>query len=162
SGPRTGLYIVCSNNGQGVGAPLLGVRSAKLLAIGPTGGQLTRMPRVVAHFLQKALFTTSHMLVLILAGLASCALARKWQSLMLAIAVPFYYLAAQSLLHTEYRYVLGIHYFAFIAAAITLSIAVSCCVQLSKVLAQSRDHATGNLGDQPSLAQEQRDPEEVL
>jgi len=102
------------------------------------------------------------MLVLILAGLASCALARKWQSLMLVIAVPFYYLAAQSLLHTEYRYVLGIHYFAFIAAAITLSLAVSCCAQLSKVLAQSRDHATGNLRDQPSLAQEQRDPKEVL
>ena len=162
SGPRTGLYMVCSNNGQGVGAPLLGVRSAKLIAIGPTGGQLTRMPRVAAHFLQKALFTTSHMLVLILAGLASCALARKWQSLMLVIAVPFYYLAAQSLLHTEYRYVLGIHYFAFIAAAIALSLAVSCCAQLSKVLAQSRDHATGNLRDQPSLAQEQRDPKEVL
>jgi hypothetical protein len=162
SGPRTGIYMVCSNNGQGSGVPVLDVLGAKLLAIGPTGGQITRLPRVVLHFLQKALFTTSHTLVLIFAGLASCALARKWQSLILVVAVPFYYLAAQSMLHTEYRYVLGIHYFAFIGAAITLSLAVSSCSQIVKALTRGQPHVPGDLRDEPSLAPEHRDHEEVL
>jgi hypothetical protein len=36
------------------------------------------------------------------------------------LAVPLYYLLAQSAFHTEYRYVLAIHYFLFIMAAVTL------------------------------------------
>jgi len=34
--------------------------------------------------------------------------------------VPVYYLCAQSAFHTEYRYILAIHYFLFTAAAVTL------------------------------------------
>jgi hypothetical protein len=154
SGPRTGVYTIFSNNGQGTGSAALAVRGARLVAIGPTGGHITRLPRIVIHFLQKVLFTTSHMLVLIFAGLASCAIATKWRSLVLVVAVPFYYLAAQSLLHTEYRYVLSIHYFVLIAAAVTLSCAVSCCSELARVLAPRLTHRIGTLKREPALAQE--------
>ncbi len=39
------------------------------------------------------------------------------------LLVPAYYVGVQSSLHTEYRYVLAIHYFLFIIAAVTLYIA---------------------------------------
>ena len=39
------------------------------------------------------------------------------ESLALLLVVPFYYFCTQSALHTEYRYVLVIHYFLFLFAA---------------------------------------------
>ena len=140
SGSRTAVLIAFSNNGQGAGNSNVSVRGAQLLALGPTGGRIARFPRFVIHFLQKALFTTSHMLILIVAGLALCVLAKNWRTLFLISAVPLYYLVAQSLLHTEYRYVLGIHYFAFIAAAITLSCAFSCSKELAKGVVLRQGH----------------------
>jgi hypothetical protein len=154
SGPRSSLYIVFSNNDQLTGPAFVGVREARLIAIGPASSQIARVPRILVHFLQKALFTTSHMLILIFAGLVSCAIAARWRSLLLVIAVPFYYLAAQSLLHTEYRYVLGIHYFVLIAAAVTLSCALSCCNELARVLAPRLSHRMGTLKREPALARE--------
>jgi Dolichyl-phosphate-mannose-protein mannosyltransferase len=38
---------------------------------------------------------------------------KNWQSLIILLAVPFYYFCVQSTLHTEFRYVLVIHYFLF-------------------------------------------------
>jgi hypothetical protein len=46
--------------------------------------------------------------------------ARRTRALAALVAVPLYYLCVQSALHTEYRYVLAIHYFLFIAAAAAL------------------------------------------
>jgi hypothetical protein len=40
--------------------------------------------------------------------------------LLVLLAVPVYYLCAQSALHTEYRYVLVIHHFLFVLAAVSL------------------------------------------
>jgi hypothetical protein len=41
---------------------------------------------------------------------------KKWRALVVLLAVPVYYLCVQSALHTEYRYVLAVHYFLFAAA----------------------------------------------
>jgi hypothetical protein len=140
SGSHAKLYIALSNNGQGLGPAVLGISAAKLIAVGPTRGLVTRIPRVAIRSLQKVLFTTSSMLVLIFVGFGFCVLAKRFQSLVLIMAVPFYYLAAQSMLHTEYRYVLGIHYFVFIAAAITLDCGFSFCKDLIRRLASSYRH----------------------
>jgi uncharacterized membrane protein YqjE len=43
--------------------------------------------------------------------------ARKQRTLLLLFIVPAYYLCVQSALHTEYRYVIAIHYFFFVLAA---------------------------------------------
>ena len=67
--------------------------------------------------LQK-LFITAIFLPLILCGFALLVYRRQFQTLALLTAVPLYYLCFQSVLHTEYRYVLVIYYFFFVLAAL--------------------------------------------
>jgi hypothetical protein len=71
------------------------------------------------------------MLALILAGAVMLALSRQWRALVVVFAVPVYYLGAQSVLSTEYRYILAIHYFVFILAAVSLCTVVSWSYQLA-------------------------------
>jgi hypothetical protein len=60
------------------------------------------------------------MLPLIGMGIILLAIAERWRALLIVLAVPAYYLCVQSAFHTEYRYILAIHYFLFVAAATTL------------------------------------------
>ncbi len=64
------------------------------------------------------LFITAIFLPLILIGAAILLYQRQFQSLAILLVVPFYYFSTQSALHTEYRYVLVIHYFLFVLAAV--------------------------------------------
>ncbi|PYT05515.1 MAG: hypothetical protein DMF65_00065, partial [Acidobacteria bacterium] len=79
----------------------------------------TRAPRLAVRAAQK-LFVTALDLPLVLLGLFTLARTRQTRALAVLLAVPVYYLCAQSALHTEYRYVLAVHYFLFIAAAAAL------------------------------------------
>jgi len=79
----------------------------------------TRAPRLAVRAAQK-LFITALDLPLVLLGLFILARTRRTRALAILLAVPLYYLCAQSALHTEYRYVLAVHYFLFIAAAAPL------------------------------------------
>ncbi|HEV2861654.1 MAG TPA: glycosyltransferase family 39 protein [Pyrinomonadaceae bacterium] len=77
----------------------------------------THYPRLVVSFAQKA-FITAVMLPLMLAGLVlAFREAGRRRALALLVVVPAYYVCVQSALHTEYRYVLAIHYFLFAFAA---------------------------------------------
>ncbi|MFN2413804.1 MAG: hypothetical protein ABR603_01545, partial [Pyrinomonadaceae bacterium] len=78
-----------------------------------------RAPRLALRALQK-LFVTAVFLPLYLAGLFLLVRARRWRALAALLVVPVYYLCAQSPLHTEYRYVLAVHYFLFVVAAVAL------------------------------------------
>jgi hypothetical protein len=69
--------------------------------------------------LQK-LFITALFLPLTLIGAGILVYHRKFQTLAILLAVPCYYFCTQSALHTEYRYVLVIHYFLFVLAALAL------------------------------------------
>lgn len=71
------------------------------------------------RFVQK-LFTTALLLPLVLIGAGLLVQRRQWQSLAILLVVPFYYFCTQSALHTEYRYVLVIHYFLFVLAAVAI------------------------------------------
>jgi len=66
------------------------------------------------------LFITALFLPLILIGSGILIYRRQFQTLALLLAVPGYYFCAQSALHTEYRYVLVIHYFLFVLAAVAI------------------------------------------
>jgi 4-amino-4-deoxy-L-arabinose transferase-like glycosyltransferase len=85
--------------------------------------RLERTPRP-GSFLPVAviqrLFITAVFLPLTLAGLVLLAREKKWRALALLSAVPVYYLCVQSALHTEYRYVLAVHYFFFVAAGLAV------------------------------------------
>ena len=71
------------------------------------------------HILQQ-LFITAVFLPLTLIGAGILFYRRQFQTLALLLAVPGYYFCTQSALHTEYRYILVIHYFLFILAAVAL------------------------------------------
>lgn len=71
------------------------------------------------RFLQK-LFITAIFLPLVLIGAGLLVHRRQFRNLAILLAVPFYYFCTQSALHTEYRYVLVIHYFLFVLAALAV------------------------------------------
>jgi hypothetical protein len=60
---------------------------------------------------------------LIIVGVVALAVARRNRELLILLVVPVYYLLAQSFFHTEYRYILAIHYFLFVMTAVTLYLA---------------------------------------
>ena len=60
------------------------------------------------------------MLPLLIVGLALLVISRRWRALVILLVVPAYYLSVQSAFHTEYRYILAMHYFLFIAAGVTV------------------------------------------
>jgi hypothetical protein len=66
------------------------------------------------------LFITAIFLPLVLSGAGILIYRRKFPSLAILLIVPCYYFCSQSALHTEYRYVLVIHYFLFVLAAVAI------------------------------------------
>lgn len=81
------------------------------------------------------LFVTALILPLVLIGAGVAVYERRKQTLAIVLMVPFYYFCVQSALHTEYRYVLVIHYFLFLLAALGLyRITCKLASQLAKSL----------------------------
>jgi hypothetical protein len=120
SGDRDQVLLVVSNNGTADEAPFVQLGQAKMVEFGPTPNAWTGIPRAIVRGVQKNLYVARHMIPLILAGVILMILARRGRALALLLAVPLYYLLVQSALHTEYRYILAIHYFLFMIAAITI------------------------------------------
>jgi hypothetical protein len=117
SGERTGLRLVISNDILGQSQPVVEVAGAELFKIGATPYRATAYPRAVVRGIQKNVFKTDLMRTLIVLGIALLALAKRKTALLCLLAVPVYYMAVQSALHTEYRYILVIHFFLFVIAA---------------------------------------------
>lgn len=112
--------IVVDNAGAKGVTPILQIGQAQLYTLGPASFTWTRTPRAVLRLIQK-LFVTAAMLPLAIFGLIMLILARERRStIIILLVVPAYYLCIQSALHTEYRYVLAIHYFLFILVAVAL------------------------------------------
>jgi hypothetical protein len=118
SGDRGEVRLVVSNNGAP--RPALALGRAQLMALGPTPHLWTRPLRALARGVERNLYTTGRMVPLVLIGIALLALARRRPALIALLSVPVYYLLLQSAFHTEYRYIIAMHYFLFIMAAITL------------------------------------------
>ena len=137
--------IVFSNNGAGSQPPLIEVEQIELFHLGATPNQWTRYPRSVIRGLQKNVFKTNLMLPIVVAGILLLAAARKWRALVLLLAVPLYYLVAQSPLSTEFRYILAIHSFLYVFAGVTLtsfggSMALAVRGAARRVLETKRTH----------------------
>jgi hypothetical protein len=84
----------------------------------PTAGEWSRYCRPVLRALQKNIFITTYLLALIALGISALTLTKQWAIAGLLLAIPGYFLTAQAILHTEYRYILAIHYFLLILAAV--------------------------------------------
>jgi hypothetical protein len=117
SGPHEQVRVVLSNNG---GAAIAEVGAVALYEQGQTAQAWTRWLRPLVRGVQKNLYTTGRMLVLIGSGLLLLLVARRWQVLVVLLAVPVYYLLTHPAFSTEYRYILAMHFFLFVLAATTL------------------------------------------
>ena len=82
-----------------------------------SSGDVARLLHSMLRGIQK-LFITAIILPFILVGTGVLIYERHFQTLAILLVVPFYYFCTQSALHTEYRYVLVIHYFLFVLAAL--------------------------------------------
>ena len=76
------------------------------------------------------LFITAIFLPLALIGAGILLYGRHFQKLAILLVVPCYYFCTQSALHTEYRYVLVIHYFLFALAAVAVY-SIACRIRQS-------------------------------
>ncbi|MFP5264314.1 MAG: ArnT family glycosyltransferase [Blastocatellia bacterium] len=117
SADRRQVRLVFSNSGASTARRSIRVGRVEMFEAGPTPNQWTRHPRTLIRGLQKNIFKTALVRSLILAGVWLLWLAGRRRGLAALLAVPAYYLLAQSAFHTEYRYILAIHYFLFVAAA---------------------------------------------
>jgi 4-amino-4-deoxy-L-arabinose transferase-like glycosyltransferase len=100
-------------------ASMLRLERTPLSTTLPVSEGLTRVPRIVLRAAQK-LFITAVFLPLYLAGLVLLLRERRGRGLAALLTVPLYFLCVQSALHTEYRYVLAVHYLLFVVAAFAL------------------------------------------
>jgi hypothetical protein len=136
SGRNTEARLVLSNNGTVASRSVVQAGLPQIFEIGPTPQTWTRYPRTVVRGLQRNLFTTTRMLPGVILGIALLALAKRRSVLVIVLAVPVYYLCAQSALSTEYRYILGIHYFLFVTAAVTLHCFGAAAGQVARMAAR--------------------------
>ena len=77
----------------------------------------TRYIYLVLRSVQR-LFITAVVLPLVLIGLMILIWQRHFRVVVILLGVPAYYFCVQSILHTEYRYVLALHYFLFVLAGV--------------------------------------------
>jgi hypothetical protein len=143
SGARQAVRIVISNNSAGSPRPAAAIGQAHLYQFGPTPQRWTRIVRPPVRAIQRNLYTTSRLPLLTALGFLLLALARRWQAMLILLIVPLYYLSVQSAFHTEYRYVLPIHYFLFAAAAVTFEIIGVGAAQMIRGLLHKAGAAIG-------------------
>ncbi|HEY6333990.1 MAG TPA: glycosyltransferase family 39 protein, partial [Blastocatellia bacterium] len=125
SGPHRSVRVALVNGSPDVAHLVIDLGQIDLYEYGPTTFQWTRYPRAVIYVLQKDLFLTTVMLPLVILGALLLGILGDRRALVMLAAVPVYYLVVQSALHTEYRYILPMHYFLFVFAAITLCVGSS-------------------------------------
>lgn len=135
SGDTAEVRLVLSNEIPSSGRPVIEVGKAELFELGATPTLWTHYPRVIVRGIEKHIFKTEFMLPLIIAGVALLAIAHRGQALLTLLAVPFYYVVIHAPFSTEYRYILAIHYFLFMFAAVTLTCLGAAIVQASRLTA---------------------------
>lgn len=115
---RNEVRLVISINGPP--GTVIKIRQVDFHRLGATPYLWTSYPRIRVNGIQEFLFSTTKMLPLVAGGVLLLGLAAQRRALVILLAVPAYYLTVQSAFHTEYRYILAMHYFLFILAAVTL------------------------------------------
>jgi hypothetical protein len=114
------VRIVFSNEASTPPNPLAQIGTIKLFELGPARFLWTCYPRFAIHAIQKV-FLTAVILPLAIIGLGLLIIRRASQALIILAIVPIYFFCVQSIVHTEYRYVLAVDYFLFALAAVCVS-----------------------------------------
>ncbi|HEX8775830.1 MAG TPA: glycosyltransferase family 39 protein [Pyrinomonadaceae bacterium] len=114
------IQVTIANGASKPASPVIQLGHVRLVELGPASYVWTRAPRFLLRGAQK-LFLTAIMLPLTIIGIILLTVARRGHTLLILLVVPAYYLCVQSATHTEYRYVLAVHYLLFSMPAVTLS-----------------------------------------
>lgn len=120
TGGRGEVLLVVSNNGPSATRSTTQLGEAELFELGQTPQQWSHVVRPAVRGIERNVYRTSRMLPLIGVGIILLVAARRWRVLLVLLCVPAYYLLVQSALHTEYRYILAMHYFLLAIAAVTV------------------------------------------
>ncbi len=123
------VHLIFSNEASDPLNPILKIGTSELYELGYARFLWTRYPRVLVHAIQKV-FLTAVMLPLAILGLAFLILHKHRRALVLLSVVPVYFFTVQSILHTEYRYLLALDYFLFAFAAIGIGWVVTGVMRL--------------------------------
>jgi hypothetical protein len=112
--------IVFSNEASKPPNPVAQIGTIKLFELGASRFLWTRYPRFVVHAVQKILLTAV-ILPLAIIGLGLLIIRRASRALIILSVVPIYFFCVQSIVHTEYRYVLAVDFFLFALAAVSVA-----------------------------------------
>ena len=115
------VRIVFSNEASNPPKPSAQVGPIKLFELEPSQFLWTRYPRFLVHGTQR-IFLTAVISPLALIGLALLIIRKHGQALIILSVVPIYLFCVQSIVHTEYRYVLAVDYFLFALAAVSVAL----------------------------------------
>jgi len=114
------ICVSLANNAPVSARSVAEVGRLELFDLGPSSQGWMRYTRFPIRTLQKV-FVTAAVLPCVILGIFALLWTRNLRPLILLLLVPAYYVIFQSALHTERRYVIVIHYFTLIFAAIFLS-----------------------------------------
>jgi len=137
TGNRTEVRIVLSNNSVGPIRPGAMIGAADLVQMGATGYRWTSLLRPAIRGVQR-LFTTGRVVFLILIGIGLLLVTHRFATIALLLAIPAYYIAVQAPIHTEYRYILAIHYFLLSIGAVTLYCFWAIAAEAARALGKRR------------------------
>jgi len=154
SGDADEVRLVIGNNGATSERSIIEIGKADLFEVGRTPTLWTRYPRLIIRGIERQLFKTSWLLPLIVAGIALMTLAHLRRELLILLVVPAYYLVTHAAFSTEYRYILAIHCFSFVIAAVTLYCASLSIGQAAAYLWMRRGGSAARIPDTSALAPE--------
>lgn len=130
AGAAQQVQVVFSNEASNPPNPVVKVGPIKLFELGPARFLWTRYPRLIVHALQRV-FLTAVMLPLAIIGLALLIIKKQSRPLIILTVVPVYFFCVQSIVHTEYRYVLAVDYFLFALVGVAVAWSADILVRLS-------------------------------
>jgi len=120
SGDTEEVNLVLSDNGVSAERPVIEISRVELVERGKTPTLWTQVPRVIIRAIEKNIYKTERLLPLVLVGICILGIARRGRAFLILFTVPVYYVVSHAPFSTEYRYVLAIHCFLFISAAVTI------------------------------------------
>ncbi len=124
--------IIISNEASNLPNPVIRVGPIELDDLGPARFLWTRYPRFMVHAIQR-IFLTAVILPLSIIGLLFLILQKQSRALIILSIFPLYYFTVQSVVHTEYRYVLAVNYFMLAFAAVAASTIVTFAIARARL-----------------------------
>lgn len=114
------VQVVVYNEPFEPSTSVLEIQKLDFYNLGSSSTAWTRPVRWIVNLVQR-LYITAVALSLAILGLIVLMIKKQWQAILILITVPLYYMCFQSILHTEYRYVIALHYFLFVMSAFFLT-----------------------------------------